>query len=122
MAEGMAREMEEEPEQDQEQEQDVSCHTCHCVLGTSSRGEVRYDKVWLCLPCHLMERELKKVKGKAIVERVLQQCGRCNEDSTVSGNRTPTWFCYDCHQYLCTQCEQEVHSERKNHVCNKISN
>ncbi len=93
-----------------------SCYICSRVLGTFTQGDVRYDKVSLCLLCHLMERERKQIKGKGTVERILQQCGRCHGDSAVAADCTPTWFCYDCCQYLCTQCEQDVHSERKNHV------
>ncbi len=99
-------------------EVDDACHTCSRVLGTTTRGEVSYmnDKVWLCLPCHLMERELKQIKGKGTVERVLQQCGRCGGESAVAGDSTPAWFCYDCHQYLCTPCNQAVHREGQKHV------
>ncbi len=109
-------------------EGDVSCHTCRRLRGTTPRGEVRYDTDWLCLPCHLMERELQqmlkyKAKVKGTIERVFQPCGRYRIDSAVAGDctRTPAWFCYDCHQYLCTQCEQAVHMDLMDHVSLSLS-
>ncbi len=57
-----------------------------------------------------------KSKSKGIVERILQQCDQCGDDSAAAGDCTPAWFCYDCHQYLCTPCEQAVHKELRDHV------
>ncbi len=99
-------------------EVDDACHTFSHVLGTTTRGEVSYmnGKVWLCLQCHLMERELKQIKGKGNVKRILQQCGQCAGGSAVAGDRTPAWFCHGCHQYLCTQCERNIHHDLRDHV------
>ncbi len=89
-----------------------TCHTCRRVLRKTTQGEVRYNKVWLCLPCHVMERELKSIKGKGTVERILQQCdGQCSEASAVARDCKPVWFCYDCCQYLCDPCATMEHKQ-----------
>ncbi len=88
--------------------EDEDCKICKCMSGKATKGEVRYAKskpvVWLCLNCHMAEREMPK--GKGTVKRILQQCGRCHGDSSGDGDSTPAWFCYDCHQYLCAACMQ----------------
>ncbi len=90
------------------------CHTCRRILGTAAQGEVLYGKIWLCLQCHIMERELELVKGRGSVERIFRQCGgQCGGASAVAGDCTPVWFCYDCCQYLCGMC---VKSEHDRHV------
>ncbi len=78
-------------------------------------------EVWLCLQCHLMERELKqrlnyKGKTKGTVEIVYQPCGRCGGANVVAEDCTRVWFYYDCHQYLCVSCDQAVHRELRDHV------
>ena len=82
----------------------ATCHTCEQVFGNTTDGEVWYAKshLWSCLNCHLVERELQKVKGKGTVKRILQRCVGCQVNS--SGDSTAAWFCYDCHQYLCPTC------------------
>ncbi len=91
---------------------DENCHTCRCVLGTTTQGEVSYKEIWLCLQCHIMERELKSIKGKGTVERVYRQCdGRCGGASAVARDCTPVWFCYDCCQYLCDPCVESKHDK-----------
>ncbi len=79
------------------------CYHCEHVYGKSTDGEVWYDKsgLWLCLNCHVAERKVQK--GKGTVKRILQECGSCHGESS---DCTPAWFCYDCHQYLCSACMQ----------------
>ncbi len=90
-----------------------NCYTCEHVFGNKTEGEVKYDKpepgIYMCLNCHLVER---KAKGKGNVKRILQQCGCCQGNSSGESDSTPAWFCYDCHQYLCSACQQE----HDNHV------
>ncbi len=89
--------------------EDENCYICKLMSGKTTKGEVRYAKskpgVWLCLNCHLVEREMPK--GTETVKRILQQCGLCHGDSSGDADSTPeAWFCYDCHQYLCSVCQQ----------------
>ena len=91
--------------------QSSTCESCRLVWKKDSPAEVSYNKAGLvcCLRCHMVEKLLQKTKGKGTVIDIQQGCARCTRDLVADPDSTPCWFCYDCSQFLCHDCDKEIH-------------
>ncbi len=98
--------------------QSKKCDSCRWVYQKDSPAEVSYDKAGLvcCLHCHMVEKLLQRTKGKGTVIKIQQRCDRCNRDHSSDPESKPYWFCYDCSEFLCRQCEGKMHQGENKEV------
>ncbi len=95
-----------------------TCDSCRMVYQKASPAEVSYDKEGrvCCLRCHVVEKLLQRIKGQGTVIKIQQRCDMCKRDRCSDPESTASWFCYDCSQFLCRQCDVEIHQEENSDV------
>ncbi len=86
---------------------DMHAEVDHRISGTKKKHSAEIpSNLSVCMDCILSERWLHgNTSGQVKAFKMLRKCaipGCCSSKSD------PMWFCYDCFQYLCSECKQST--------------